>query len=443
MSELPRFFCVMSAALVLCACAPAPTRTAPSGSTVAPFRCAPTGLPSSSRFTAVPYQSGLPRQAQWRDGFDLADMNGDGHLDLLHGPPRKGRALPFIFLGDGKGGFGLWNETHFPPLPYDYGDIKAADFNGDGRLDIALTSHLRGLVTLINEGGGHYAPWGEGLGLQPPGKFPDKPLFTSRSIAITDWNSDGKPDLLALNEGPSRFVAAAGGGEALAIFLNRGGYWQRMATTQPLSAFGDALAVGDIDADGHLDALIGTQVSGARTLLQIGDADSYRAEELRSLPPQAAVTAVALQDIDRDGRADVFNGLRMTTGEGYCSALQRVRMGQDGETAELLWQAASADAPSAIAIADIDQDGAADLAVLRRDGAILLFAGTAHGFVQDVQIVAPPDMNGCQGFDARLVDVDEDQTPELIVSYAGDDLGDGSHNCPSGGGIKTWRLARR
>ena len=58
-----------------------------------------------------PFGTGLPQRGQWRHGFDIADMNGDGFADLLHGPPRKGDGRPVVFLGDGRGGFAPWAEA--------------------------------------------------------------------------------------------------------------------------------------------------------------------------------------------------------------------------------------------------------------------------------------------------------------------------------------------
>src|SRR5262249_16205614 len=46
--------------------------------------------PESRRLRFVDFGKGLPASGQWREGFALADMNGDGHLDVVHAPPRKG-----------------------------------------------------------------------------------------------------------------------------------------------------------------------------------------------------------------------------------------------------------------------------------------------------------------------------------------------------------------
>ena len=111
---------------------------------------------SSNRLRFVPFGEGLPSSGQWRDGFAIADMNGDGHPDIVHGTPRKSPGPPAIFLGDGKGSWRRWKEATFPPLPYDYGDAQVGDFNGDGHPDIALAVHLKGVIALLGDGKGNF-----------------------------------------------------------------------------------------------------------------------------------------------------------------------------------------------------------------------------------------------------------------------------------------------
>src|SRR4030095_4943760 len=73
-------------------------------------------------------------------GFSLADLNGDGHLDIITANGDNGD-LPLpnkayhgirIYLNDGKS---KWNEAWFYPLEGAYKAL-ASDFDGDGDLDI-------------------------------------------------------------------------------------------------------------------------------------------------------------------------------------------------------------------------------------------------------------------------------------------------------------------
>ena len=432
------------AATALAGCASNPQRTGPVAQRAAAAMpaCSAAAPATSRRFVVEPFDSGLPTTGQWRDGFDVADMDGDGNLDIVHGPARKSGGEPAIFRGDGAGHFTRWTEAHFPRLPYDYGDVKTGDFNGDGKPDIALASHLRGFVTLVNEGRGNFAPWGEGLKLYAPTEAVNTPILTSRAIAVTDWNGDGRADLLALNEGPSRFVENTVR-EALGLWINRNGDWERVRPAQELQGFGDKLAIGDIDGDGHPDALAGTQVTGMRLTLRQGDGTGWRLRELHAVPLDATVTAVALHDFDHDGRAEAVDGARAVENEQFCISLQHVIFTKDGgERWQVLFAEPSRDPFVAIVTGDFNRDGKDDIAAVRAEGGILLFAGGEHGFTRDNVIPPPADLAHCAAFDAKLVDLGKDKAPELVVSYAGDDDGSGGPQFAGGGGFRTWKLHR-
>jgi hypothetical protein len=90
-----------------------------------------TDVPESARLRLDAFGEGLPTHGQWRDGFALADLDGDGHLDLVHGPARGSSAPPVIFLGDGAGRWRPWLAASFPPGTYAYGDAAAGcQFSG-------------------------------------------------------------------------------------------------------------------------------------------------------------------------------------------------------------------------------------------------------------------------------------------------------------------------
>lgn len=431
---------VLALVLALGACATVGRPTA--SNDVLPPACDATWPTRAAAFAVTAYASGLPTRGQWRDGFDLGDMDADGRIDLLHGPARKGRLRPAIFRGDGRGAFSYWRDTHFPPLPYDYGDAKAADFNGDGVVDIALAVHLHGVVTLIHEGGGSYAPWGEGLGLRAPADSVGERVFSSRSLLPVDWNRDGRIDLIALNEGPTLFAAERVAPQAVQVYLNRGGLWEPQSVEPASDSFGDALALGDIDGDGQPEALMGTQRGGEKRLLLGPRGDGgLSAAPVEALAGAMAVTAVAMHDLDRDGRDEALLATRSVEGDAWCVALMQVAQRRDGgQAARWNWSERSLDGIVAIAAGDIDADGRRDIVALRRDGGLLLFAGTRAGPVLDQALPAPAAYRGCAGYDLKLVDLDGDARLEAIASFAGDDGGPEGSDCPSGGGFQAWRL---
>jgi hypothetical protein len=178
----------------------------------------PPDPPEVDRLRLEPWDAGLPDRQQWRQGLAVADMNEDGRLDLVLPPPRKGSPLPVIFLGDGSGGWTHWTDARFPDVPYDYGDVAVADLDGDGHQDLVLSMHLMGLLAMRGDGAGGFTLWTEGLPMRADAfkRRPtapssvnssvrrgrsdqddeSKPIgFTSRAIALADWNGDGRLDV--------------------------------------------------------------------------------------------------------------------------------------------------------------------------------------------------------------------------------------------------------
>jgi hypothetical protein len=186
------------------------------------------------------FDQGLPTAGQWRNGFELRDMDGDGAIDIVHPPARKTLGPPVIFRGDGKGNWARWREAVFPQQRFDYGDVTVADFNQDGRPDIALAMHLLGVSVLLNEGGGRFRDGSAGM--DPLGV---ETAFSSRAITTGDWDGDGRQDLYALGEGPR--LRLQGGGplqssDGVVLYHNRpDGTWEKRIT-EDKSAFGDSIA---------------------------------------------------------------------------------------------------------------------------------------------------------------------------------------------------------
>jgi hypothetical protein len=172
-----------------------------------------------------------------------ADFNGDGKMDILYSGTEL---LPFagVLLGNGDGTFRAGFEFNANYLPSGPGFVAAtftADFNGDGKTDVALAG-LAGTQIYLGNGDGTFIE---------PGTYVD-PSSCNYLVAIADVNHDGKPDLIC---GTSVMLGKGDGtfGAAQQVFN------------------GTAVLVADFNHDGYPDVLV-FNVSG-QLLLVLGRGD--------------------------------------------------------------------------------------------------------------------------------------------------------------------------
>jgi len=181
---------------------------------------------------------GLPTAGSWRNSGTVADMNGDGCPDIVAPPERSGGQFPAIFLGDCKGHWKYWSDAKWP-RSVDYGSVVAADFNKDGKMDLAFGVHLTGVYVFLGDGKGHFTDDSEGL---PTG-------FPTRRVVVTDVDGDGWPDVVAISEGPTSARQNTAGllPGRIRAFLNRdkGKRWESIQiAAQEVPVAGDWLSVG-------------------------------------------------------------------------------------------------------------------------------------------------------------------------------------------------------
>jgi hypothetical protein len=172
------------------------------------------------------------------DDFDLVDLNGDGALDAVDASSRIR-----VAYGRPAGGFDPPLELKLPwSVLAD--EIEEGDFNGDGRVDLAIITY---------GGSPDYEPF-VGLLLQTAaGTFEAGPRFTTYhwpdTLLVRDLNGNGRAD-----------IAVAAGNRIQLWLQTAPGVFKYEELALPLFsnfAENDHLAVGDANGDGMPDLLVG------------------------------------------------------------------------------------------------------------------------------------------------------------------------------------------
>ncbi|MGD0013077.1 MAG: VCBS repeat-containing protein, partial [Bryobacteraceae bacterium] len=117
------------------------------------------------------------------------DFNGDGKPDLAI-TNHKGNNVT-VLLGNGKGGFTATPGSPFPAGSFLH-SVAVGDFNGDGKPDLATANDKDTVTVLLGNGTGGFT--------EAPGS-PFRGGSGPFSVAVGDFDGDGKPDLAIANIG--------------------------------------------------------------------------------------------------------------------------------------------------------------------------------------------------------------------------------------------------
>ncbi|HKX00188.1 MAG TPA: FG-GAP-like repeat-containing protein [Bryobacteraceae bacterium] len=225
----------------------------------------------------------------------LGDFNGDGNLDVAATGAQPGVTSLAIFLGKGDGNFtpgqtygGISQAT----------SIVAADFNGDGKTDLAVMDDgASALRIMIGNGDGTF---------QRVVNY----ALSAFHLITGDFNGDGIIDIVA-TEG-----AHTNGG--ISVLLGKGDGTFKAPVFLPVANGADAIAVTDVNGDGVADLAVQEGASSFQVYLGKGDGTFVAAGSPVGLNKQ--ISDVATGDFNGDGKADLIvsngDGVSLLVGNG-------------------------------------------------------------------------------------------------------------------------------
>ncbi|MBK8014860.1 MAG: VCBS repeat-containing protein [Deltaproteobacteria bacterium] len=341
-------------------------------------------------------------------GYDVGDVTGDGIPDLILSGTKTS-----IRPGLGQGRFGV--DTFLTGAATSV-DVKVADLDHDGALDILTLSSTQ-LSVFINQGAGS--------GFAPPENVALGSV-SGKILRVGDLNGDGFLDVV-IGQGSTADFSVLHQDPTTTTFSIIG--------TTPRGA-GSVLdlELADVDLDGHLDVVLTrSNTSSFYTYLNADGAGTFGGSGQPSTGGASnGSQTIAVASIDGDGYPDV-----VVSSQSSDAIL--VYLGNEAQPGQYAAPVSYAMAlnPSDLATGDLDGDGDQDIVVtldgthgirvLLNDGDGLLAAPTPHS---RFTIARAPDR-------PTLIDLTGDGLPDLLVATDIDNgvafaknLGEGAFRAP-------------
>jgi hypothetical protein len=348
----------------------------------------------------------------------IADFNGDGNLDLAVAnsyPSPSGQSVS-ILLGDGTGSFGAATNFAVGDDPH---SVAIGDFNLDGKLDLVTANVGSTVSILLGDGTGSFGAATKFV----VGSF-------ARSVVIGDFNGDGKPDLAVAN----------GGSDNVSILLGVGDGSFGAAANFAAGIGPSSVAIGDFNGDGKQDLAVANSTSdNVSIVLGVGDGSFGAAT---NFAVGICPLSVAIADFNRDGNLDLATA-------NWLGDTVSILLGDGTGSFGAATDFTAENGPISLAISDLDGDGNLDLAVAGQGttpipgNTVTIWLGDGTGsfgaatfsFVGRIpQSVAIGDFNGDGKPDLAVANGGSDNVSILLnttpIDTDKDGIPDAVDNCP-------------
>ena len=209
----------------------------------------------------------------------ISDISGDGKPDVVLAGRTGLTDGVFLQVGKGDGTFAAGPATAVSATT---ASVASADFNGDGKPDVAVSQlEIGQIAVLLNQGASK-------LGNQRNLSVGNSPF----GLLTADWNKDGFADLVASNNGSG----------TVSLLLGKGDGTFGTASTYSCGSGPEGLATADLNMDGNLDLIVTGQMGSIGVLL---GKESGGFATLQTFPASGTPTSAAVTDLDGNQLPDI------------------------------------------------------------------------------------------------------------------------------------------